>query len=198
MSFRSYSFRSYSFGLFRSYSLGLIPGPRKSKLVLRSTYQIFEWDRINSDRNFYNVDRYVHRVNGNRSKEMVERNGSNRPPVPWVESSPFRNWVERTWVDLEKCQVQGRQNIDFDPSPFDLIRPQSIRPKLFDQKGRPLSFRPEKFDLFTATHLIPRSPFSLRDIWATLMSPKWAEIFVAQMAGDETSLPLLRSCSILS
>ena len=32
-------------------------------------------------------------------------------------------------------------------------------------------------------------PFSLRDIWATLLSPKWAETFVAQMAGDETSLP---------
>ena len=31
-------------------------------------------------------------------------------------------------------------------------------------------------------------PFSLQDIWATLLSPKWAEIFVAQMAGDETSL----------
>ena len=25
---------------------------RKSELVLRSTYQIFEWDRNNSDRNF--------------------------------------------------------------------------------------------------------------------------------------------------
>ena len=33
---------------------------RKSKLVLRSTYQIFEWDRNNSDRNFNNVVRYVH------------------------------------------------------------------------------------------------------------------------------------------
>ena len=33
---------------------------RKSELVLSSTYQIFEWDRINSDRNFYNVVRYVH------------------------------------------------------------------------------------------------------------------------------------------
>ena len=33
---------------------------RKSELVLRSTYQIFEWDRNNSDRNFYNVVRYVH------------------------------------------------------------------------------------------------------------------------------------------
>ena len=35
-------------------------------------------------------------------------------------------------------------------------------------------------------------PFSLRDIWATLLSSKWAEIFVAQMAGDETFLPPLR------
>ena len=33
---------------------------RKSELVLRSTYQIFEWDRNNSDRNIYNVVRYVH------------------------------------------------------------------------------------------------------------------------------------------
>ena len=70
--------------------------------------------------------------------------------MPWVESSPFRNWVEWTWVDLEKSQVQGRQHIDFDPSPFDPIRPQSIRPKLFDQKGRPNSFRPISFDPFHA------------------------------------------------
>ena len=33
---------------------------RKSELVLWSTYQIFEWDRNNSDRNFYNVVRNVH------------------------------------------------------------------------------------------------------------------------------------------
>ena len=85
-------------------------------------------------------------------RKWVERNGSNWPPVPWVESSPFRNWVEWTWVDLEKCQVQGRQHIDFDPSPFDPIRPQSIRPKLFDQKGRPNSFRPISFDPFHAIH----------------------------------------------
>ena len=80
-------------------------------------------------------------------RKWVERNGSNRPPVPWVESSPFWNWVEWTWVDLEKCQVQGRQHIDFDP-----IRPQPIRPKLFDQKGRPNSFRPISFDPFHAIH----------------------------------------------
>ena len=80
----------------------------------------------------------------------VNGNGSNRPPVPWVESSPFRNWV-----DLEKCQVQGRQHIDFDPSPFDPIRPQSIRPKLFDQKGPTNSFRPISFDPFHAIHFVP-------------------------------------------
>ena len=87
-------------------------------------------------------------------RKWVERNGSNRPPVPWVESSPFRNWVEWTWVDLEKCQIQGRQHIDFDPSPFDPVRPQSIRPKLFDQKGRPNSFRPISFDPFHAIRCI--------------------------------------------
>ena len=35
----------------------------------------------------------------------------------------------------------------------DKIRPHSIRSLQFDQKFRPLSFRPEKFDLFTATRL---------------------------------------------
>ena len=63
------------------------------------------------------------------------------------------------WVDLEKCQVQGRQHIDFDPSPFDPIRPQSIRPKLFDQKGRPNSFRPISFDPFHA--ILYSHPLSL-------------------------------------
>ena len=33
---------------------------RKSELVIRSTYQIFEWDRNKWDRNFYNVVRYVY------------------------------------------------------------------------------------------------------------------------------------------
>ena len=98
-------------------------------------------------------------------RKWVERNGSNRPPVPWVESSPFRNWVEWTWVDLEKCQVQGRQHIDFDPSPFDPIRPQSIRPKLFDQKGRPNSFRPISFDPFHAIQ------FFRRVIWLKNFKP---------------------------
>ena len=34
---------------------------------------------------------------------------------------------------------------------YDKIRPHSIRSLQFDQKVRPLSFRPEEFDLFTAT-----------------------------------------------
>ena len=42
---------------------------------------------------------------------------------------------------------------------YDKIRPHSIRCLQFDQKVRPLSFRPEKFDLFTAT-LLPKRPKS--------------------------------------
>ena len=34
---------------------------------------------------------------------------------------------------------------------YDKIRTHSIRSLQFDQKVRPLSFRPEKFDFFTAT-----------------------------------------------
>ena len=36
---------------------------------------------------------------------------------------------------------------------YDKIRPHSIRSLQFDQKVRPLSSRPKKFDLFTATQL---------------------------------------------
>ena len=35
---------------------------------------------------------------------------------------------------------------------YDKIRPQTIRSLQFDQKVRTLSFRPEKFDRYTATH----------------------------------------------
>ena len=42
---------------------------------------------------------------------------------------------------------------------YDKNRRHSIRSLQFDQKVRPLSFRPEKFDLFTATpHLFHRVP----------------------------------------
>ena len=50
----------------------------------------------------------------------------------------------------------------------------------------PLRFAPAFRELGVSEHIWP---FSLRDTWATLLSPKWAELFVAQMAGDETSLP---------
>ena len=48
--------------------------------------------------------------------------------------------------------------------------------------GTSLRFAPAFRALEVCEHI-------LRDIWATLLSPKWAEIFVAQMAGDEMSLP---------
>ena len=42
---------------------------------------------------------------------------------------------------------------------YDKIRPHSIRSLQFDQKVRRLSFRPEKFDLFTATRILYTSIF---------------------------------------
>ena len=41
----------------------------------------------------------------------------------------------------------------FRPEGFNHIRPHSIRSLQFDQKVRPLSFRSEKFDLFTDLQL---------------------------------------------
>ena len=58
----------------------------------------------------------------------------------------------------------------------------------------PLRFAPAFRALGVCEHIWP---FSRRDIWATLLSPKWAESFVAQMAGDETSLPPLEAVSLL-
>ena len=47
----------------------------------------------------------------------------------------------------------GGQFLVLEPyNKYDKIRPHSIRSLQFDQKVQPLSFRPEKFDLFTATH----------------------------------------------
>ena len=46
----------------------------------------------------------------------------------------------------------------------------------------PLRFAPAFRALGVCEHLG-------QDIWATILSPKWAEIFVAQMAGDKMSLP---------
>ena len=68
-----------------------------------------------------------------------------------------------------------------------------IQSSLFDDVsgtlGSPFGTSPAFRALGECEHIWP---FSLRDIWATLLSPKWAESFVAQMAGDETSLPPCR------
>ena len=64
----------------------------ESQLVLRSTYQIFEWDRNNSDRNFYNVVRYVH-----------------IPLVPWMQE---RSEAERRaiWPCLNVATWRRERN----------------------------------------------------------------------------------------
>ena len=75
---------------------------RKTQLVLRSTYQIFEWDRNNSDRNFYNVVRYVH-----------------IPLVPWMqgrsEAMPQCCYLAKG----AKRPSNTTNTIKFDRIPFD-------------------------------------------------------------------------------
>ena len=85
---------------------------RKSELVFRSTYQIFEWDRNNSDRKFYNVVRYVH-----------------IPLVPWMQE---RSEAERSGATCHMAIPQccylatgakrpshTTNTIKFDRIPFD-------------------------------------------------------------------------------
>ena len=55
--------------------------------------------------------------------------------------------LQRKKVTPYKSLFQNKKN------KHDKIRPHSIRSLQFDQKVRPLSFRPEKFDLLTATHI---------------------------------------------
>ena len=103
---------------------------RKSELVLRSTFQIFEWDR-NSDRNFYNVVRYVH-----------------IPLVPWMQD---RRGATCHMAMTQCCYLaKGAKRPSHTTNTIKFDR--SIRSLQLDQKVRPLSFRPKKFDLFTATH----------------------------------------------
>ena len=63
---------------------------------------------------------------------------------------------------------------------YDKIRPHSIRSLLFDQKVRPLSFRAEKFDLFTATHIF--QPVALE---------------VHGSLGESSEIFIMRVCKIL-
>ena len=50
----------------------------------------------------------------------------------------------------------------------------------------PLRFAPAFMALGVCEHIWP---FNLREFWATLLSPKWAEIFVVQIVGDKTPAP---------
>ena len=59
---------------------------------------------------------------------------------------------------ITSIEVPSSNKERFRPEGFDQIRPHSFRSLQFDQRVRPLSFRPEKFDLFTANRRI--SPIS--------------------------------------
>ena len=61
------------------------------------------------------------------------------------------------------------------------------------RRSASLRFAPAFRALWVCEHIWP---FSLQDIWAKLMSAKWTEIFVAEMAGDETSLPRMRNADV--
>ena len=99
---------------------------------IRSTYQIFEWDQNNSDLNFFNVVRYVH-----------------LPLVPWMQE---RSEAERRAIWDASMLLLGEGSEVTEPyNKHNQIRPHSIRSLQFDQKVRLLSFRSEKFDVFTAT-----------------------------------------------
>ena len=69
--------------------------------------------------------------------------GQNRT-INWVG-----NWYLVLLIGIPEANIER-----FRPEGFDQIRPHSIRSLQFDQKFRPLSFQPEKFDLFTATPVL--------------------------------------------
>ena len=67
---------------------------------------------------------------------------------------------------------------------YDKIRLHSIRSLQFDQKVRPLSFRPEKFDLFTATRWSLVSSASLLALPAFLASAFGASDFLTTIFSE--------------
>ena len=154
---------------------------RKSELVLGSTYQIFEWNRNNADRNFH--FRETNRIAADNFPEKYETS-----PFPLVPRGPLgplmfpscqagsnrskdlagTDIAKRSWWKLVFATVRASVHTEhmphimivnrleankehFRPDRFDQTRPHCIRSLQFDQQVRPLSFRPEKFDLFTAT-----------------------------------------------
>ena len=89
------------------------------------------------------------RVGGNRSKERDRkcRSEAKRRDVPYGHASML---------------LLGEGSEATEPyNNYDKIRPHSIRSLQFDQKVRPLSSRPKKIDLFTATHKISFESYGL-------------------------------------
>ena len=105
---------------------------RNSELVLRSTYHIFEWDRLGS--------KFLNRSQICSHTPSALNAGAKRSDVPYGHASML---------------LLGEVSEATEPyNKYDKIRPHSIRSLQFDRKVRPLSFRPEKFDLFTATRRV--------------------------------------------
>ena len=94
---------------------------RKSELVLRSTYQIFEWDRNNSDRNFFNVVRYVHIP---LVPKMQERSGATchmaMPQCCYLAKGAKRPSHTTNMIKFDRIRFDRCNSIkSFDLFPFD-------------------------------------------------------------------------------
>ena len=83
-----------------------------------------------------------------------------------------RSEAERRAIGHASLFLLGEGSEATEPNnKYDEIRPHSIRSLQFEQKVRPLSFRLEKFDFFTATHShkadvgITRLAFNARTAW---------------------------------
>ena len=80
----------------------------------------------------------------------------------------------------------GEESEATEPNKYDKVRPHSIRSLQFDQKIRPLSFRPEKFDLITAT----QANGFVGDCQA--MKSSLRRIFGQTTSGPPTSAPVVK------
>ena len=81
---------------------------------------------------------------------------------------------------------------------YDKIRLHSFRSLQFDQKVRPLSFRPEKFDLFTATR--QKFPFFLGNQFEILSqnTRQLAAIFLYSHLYNTGNVSVSTNCESLS
>ena len=127
---RPLSFRPENFGVGGNRSK---ERDRKSELVLRSTYQIF-W----------------------MGSKQLGSKFLKRSQICSHTPSALNAGAKRSGATCHyghaSMLLLGEGSEATEPyNKYDKIRPHSIRSQQFDQKVRPLSFRPEKFDLFTAT-----------------------------------------------